>query len=76
MIPDHLEDCFMIFCRGDPLCESVWLIPISELKGVLREANTKTFKELADQFVCDECQELFEHLTTSAITLNDESQPN
>lgn len=52
-----LEDCFMIVCRGLPdECEAIWLVPITELKETMRLVGVKTFRELAESYVCDICR--------------------
>ena len=52
-----MEDCFMIVCRGlSDECEAVWLVPVSELKGEMKLHKVKTFRELADSFMCDSCR--------------------
>ena len=52
----RLEDCFLIVCRGLPDCDDCWLVPISELKNVMKMTGVKSFKELADSYLCDDCR--------------------
>lgn len=68
------ENFFAVYCQGDPNCEEVWVIPISQLGKELEKANTSSLQELAATYICNDCIIKFEHLMSlpdTRYTLSD-----
>ena len=57
------ENFFAIYCRGDPMCDEVWIIPISRLAHEMEMANVETLQELAEGYICPHCIMSFETIT-------------